>query len=279
MPYIQVDLDAVYDAQLAGRAVGIEHDVMLGRLNFLWAYCYKHKTDAVSRVVLSGIFPGLSDALLEALVAFRFIEPIGADGKLFRIRGAGRYVKARIARSNSGHAHKGNLIPGGRHVMRSKGHPRGSREEPQSEFAILSGLDPISNIQDPKSNIPLTTAGTEKPEPADACESSPPPTDKSDKTPRPSDVLCADFLEITGKPYVWQGAKDGVALAELCKSVPFDEVHRRWRIGLRADGWPHVATISQLKSKFNDLGAYSPIKKRDWRAQVQEEMNPADASF
>ncbi|GMV19066.1 MAG: hypothetical protein AMXMBFR56_72900 [Polyangiaceae bacterium] len=70
-----------------------------------------------------------------------------------------------------------------------------------------------------------------------------------------SDVLCATFHEVIGSEYVWQGAKDGVALAELLKSVTPPEVDARWRVGLQAPAtaWASCRTVAQLRSKWNDL--------------------------
>lgn len=61
------------------------------------------------------------------------------------------------------------------------------------------------------------------------------------------------FLQETGKAYVWQGAKDGVAFAALAKAETADEILARWRAGLRETNWLHVATVAQLRGKWNDL--------------------------
>jgi len=72
---------------------------------------------------------------------------------------------------------------------------------------------------------------------------------------RDSDLLKADFKEVTGHEYVWAGAKDGVALAELKKSATIEEIRARWRKGLAEpiEEWASCRTVAQLRSKFNDL--------------------------
>lgn len=68
-------------------------------------------------------------------------------------------------------------------------------------------------------------------------------------------ALCADFLEIVGSKYAFNGAKDGAAVKWLLQQAPLDEVRRRWRIGLRmpSDKWGSVRSIAQLRSRWNDL--------------------------
>lgn len=72
---------------------------------------------------------------------------------------------------------------------------------------------------------------------------------------RDSDLLCEDFKATTGSAYLWQGAKDGVALAELLKAATLEEVRTRWRRGLKAnpDDWASCRTVAQLRQKWNDL--------------------------
>lgn len=71
----------------------------------------------------------------------------------------------------------------------------------------------------------------------------------------PAALLCADFLDVIGAKYAFNGAKDGAALKWLLQQAPIDEVRRRWRIGLRmpSDRWGSTRTIAQLRSKWNDL--------------------------
>ncbi len=76
--------------------------------------------------------------------------------------------------------------------------------------------------------------------------------------PRETDFLKADFLLVTGKEYKFQGAKDGVAFAELRKTEAMGEIRIRWIRGLRATGWHHVASVAQLLSKWNDLAVDPP---------------------
>jgi hypothetical protein len=76
------------------------------------------------------------------------------------------------------------------------------------------------------------------------------------KKPAPaseSDRLMADFQEVIGTRYQFNGAKDGVALSSLLKTETIDEISARWRRGLVSEGWLGVRTIAQLRSKWNDL--------------------------
>lgn len=74
-------------------------------------------------------------------------------------------------------------------------------------------------------------------------------------TPRDSDLLCEDFKAATGVAYVWQGAKDGTALARLKASATLEEIRGRWKAGLRvpSDEWASCRTVAQLAMKWNDL--------------------------
>ena len=73
--------------------------------------------------------------------------------------------------------------------------------------------------------------------------------------PRDSDLLVYDFKLVTGSDYRWNGAKDGVALADLLKTSTLDEVRARWRRGLEApaNAWASCRTVAQLRQKWNDL--------------------------
>lgn len=84
----------------------------------------------------------------------------------------------------------------------------------------------------------------------------PPRREKSDKRPRDSDLLVQDFKAVTGSDYLWQGAKDGTALAALLRVASLEEVRNRWRRGLSAPtaSWASCRTVAQLRSKWNDLG-------------------------
>lgn len=91
--------------------------------------------------------------------------------------------------------------------------------------------------------------------------------------PRESDALCADFLELVGKKYAWQGAKDGAAFARLRKEFSFEEIRERWRKGLQASGWQQVRTVAQLLSKWNDLAGDLDTGKADWLKKRNSEQN------
>ena len=79
--------------------------------------------------------------------------------------------------------------------------------------------------------------------------------------PRDSDLLILDFETETGRKYLWGGARDGVALAELLKIATIDEIRAKWVAGLRtpATAFDSVRTVSELRGKWNRV---TPITTR-----------------
>jgi hypothetical protein len=76
-----------------------------------------------------------------------------------------------------------------------------------------------------------------------------------------SDALCSDFSEHrAGNKYDFTGPKDGTALTRLMKKASPEEIRRRWRIGLMADGYFRTSSIAALDSKWNDLAVPNPVK-------------------
>lgn len=86
--------------------------------------------------------------------------------------------------------------------------------------------------------------------------SRPPESPEADKPSKDSDLLVADFKAVVGSDYLWQGAKDGTALAALLKAASIGEVRNRWRRGLSAPAasWASCRTVAELRSKWNHLG-------------------------
>ena len=242
MSHIAVDLKVIeVHAPAVARVMEEPVAVTLGGLSLLWHRCWSTQQDTISRIGLGGIF-GMEriDLRIEALADAGFLEPL-AEG--FRVRGAQKYLRIRQGNSKGGKAASGNLKRGTRKAGREPEgepgtEPGGSREVSRDQAGegprLIAGSTPSTEHRAPNT---ITTKST-----------APAP-----RAPRDSDLLCADFESLTGSPYGWNGAKDGVALAWCLKQAPLEEVRARWRRGLAADGWLLVRTVAQLRSKWNDL--------------------------
>jgi hypothetical protein len=142
MPYIAFDLDALNRVPNASRACGLPEERITHGLLHLWAYCFREKTDKVSRIHLLGFF-GAEAA--DALAAFGFLEK---DGDIFRVRGCDRYLRLREGWSKGGKASKGNLKRGkvrsspARAGTKPGGEPESSRSEAGSAAGENSRLRP-----------------------------------------------------------------------------------------------------------------------------------------
>lgn len=234
MTYLAFELDALNIVPNVAAASGLTAPEVSHGLLQLWAWCFRSESDRVQGVHLAGFFGGRDAA--PALVAFGFLEP---EGDVFRVRGAARYLRIKEGRRKGGRAAKKNLIPGG---PKAGGMPRGKpRPEPRVSRAQAE--------QDPRLDLGLSPSTEHRA-----------PNEKKGAGTRPSDLLVADFKAATGSDYLWQDAKDGVALAALLKGFPLDEVRARWRRALRLPGdeWERCRTVAQLRSKWNDLAGEAP---------------------
>lgn len=257
MSYIAFDLDALNRAPAAARAAGVREEDIIAGLVRLWAWCFREKVARVDADQVRGHFGA---DVARALVAFGFLE---ADGSGWRVKGAERYLRITEARSEGGKKASGNLKKG------TKKPPR----QPEIQPGALPGSIPA-----PAGDQPGTTPGS-APALTPTTDDLAPSTESkrlapAPRSPRDSDLLCADFLELTGSPYGWNGAKDGTALAWLVKQAPIEEVRARWRRGLAADGWLLVRNVAQLRSKWNDLapGNTGPrvVRNADFTDSISE---------
>jgi len=223
--FIAVDLKVIEGlAGSVARASGTSEDAVLAGLLRTWHRCWSDEIDILSAVELAGLFSAPDQPLLaSALESFGFIEPV-ENGS--RIRGAARYLRLKESRR------RGATLTNEKRALE-----RRSKATLSDAPATL-----LSDALSPSHRV------TEKKKPA------------SQESKRNSDLLAADFKAAVGSEYLWNGAKDGVALAELLKASDIEEVRRRWRIGLKASGWSHVATVAQLRSKWNDLASEQPAK-------------------
>src|SRR3954464_10548079 len=99
MPFLQVELDAIKEAQGVSGATGINLAQVLGGLNLLWAHCWQKRTEIVEPVQLAGFFfaPGVN--LVEPMIAFGFLDRL-SDGSL-RVKGAEKYLRISQAQSDA----------------------------------------------------------------------------------------------------------------------------------------------------------------------------------
>ncbi len=227
MSYIAFDLDALNVARDVGAAAGIPEERVTHGLLRMWAWCFREKTEHVTATHVRGFFG--ADAVA-SLVAFGFLATAEgfdcAPETTFRVRGAERYLRISEARRRG--AEKTNAAKRERAVKRRSSVAQASLKS-VIERALPDALTP----------------STEHRAPLEA------------SAPRESDRLCADFAEVVGSKYAWQGAKDGTALAHLLTLASIDEVSKRWRSGLKAPAtdWASCRTVAQLRSKWNDLAA------------------------
>lgn len=228
MPYIAFDLDALNTVPTLANATGLKPAEVSHGLLTMWAYCFREEVASVTGIHIKGFF---GCDCTDALLAFGFLE---RDGEGYRVCGADRYLKVRQAQREGGKK--------GRKLSSSK---VGTLK---STLKSTSGSTSRSTSGSTSRSEQALTPNTEH----RIVEAS---------VPRDSDALCQDFKDIMGTNYVWQGAKDGVALAELRKSFSLEEIRVRWQRGLRApaDTWASCRTVAQLRLKVNDL-ATAPAK-------------------
>ena len=163
MAYVQADLDGMKRAQSAAGLLKIPPPQVMGGLTFMWSHCRLDHVDRVSRIQVEGFFWSSEPRLVEALVAFGFLEPAGEDA--WRVKGLDRYnpisEAEREARRKGGLAAKGNLrrgtAAGGTQVPLPGCQPGPAGDFPGSASRGFSRLTPapLSEIRDPRSEIRL----------------------------------------------------------------------------------------------------------------------------
>lgn len=90
-------------------------------------------------------------------------------------------------------------------------------------------------------------------------ESEPQPKPKKPKTipdtphAKTIEACVLAFQELTGSKYMFSAAKDGAAVKEMLAHFPPEEILKRWRIGIQAQGYLHTANLASLRAKFNEL--------------------------
>jgi hypothetical protein len=242
--YIAFDLDALNVVPDVAAACGLPAGEVAHGLLKLWAWCFREKTDLVTSTHLAGFFSGKPAGA--ALEAFGFLHQ---EDQKWRVRGASRYLRISEVRSAGGKA----------------------RSSAAGRSAGRFTSKPPAPDQQATSSEPALTPTTDDRAPT---------TESKKRAPRETDALVGDFLELTGKAYVWADAKDGVAFARLRREVSLEEIRARWRLGLKSnDKWLGVRTVAQLASKWNDLAQAqvdlkAPAPVADWTNATHGEIDP-----
>lgn len=274
LPFTQVDRAVKAKAAVLASAIGINYQQALGSLIEFWDLngdpreIEKLVANDVHEVVLDGREVALrfkiasgQDVDVQVLTRTGFLEPIGDR---FRVRGMSRYFKpvekrimrrklgsiAGLASAESRKTKYGSAQPGVVLVDQIPTKPEPNLEPTPNQ----TRTKPEPNAE-PKGNLEDRGQRTE------SLKTAP----KQPARDRDSDLLKADFKEVTGHDYLWNGAKDGVALAALKKTATIEEIRARWRGGLKvpASDWASCRTIAQLRSKFNDLVSSASKPKHD----------------
>lgn len=269
LPFTQVDRAVKAKAAVLASAIGINYQQALGSLIEFWDLngdpreLEKLVANDVHEVVLDGPEVALRFKIasgqnvdVQVLTRTGFLEPIGDR---FRVRGMSRYfrpVEKRIMRRRLGsigglasaEARKtknGSARPGAFLVDQPA-----TNAEPTSEANAKQTRSKPEPNAEPNGNPEVRGQRSYK---------------KQIAPDRDSDLLKADFKEVTGHEYFWAGAKDGVALAKLRETESLEEIRARWRIGLAApaSAWASCRTVAQLRAKFNDLVPASKPKQVD----------------
>jgi hypothetical protein len=275
LPYVQVDRAVKPKAALLANALGVTTQHALGSLVEWWELCGDpRELEDIVRATPPGAEPAVvldpEDAAARFLLASgKPIEPVTlvrlgllepAEQGRYRVRGMSRYfapvkhrIQARQAAKAGGLARAGAPRIGGRFAapdtVTGAGAPAGA-----SAGDLQPPLQPPTS-RPPADDQPRTSRRSRRePALADIGQRS---SSKTPVAPRDSDALCGAFKALTGQDYLWQGAADGVALAELLKVAPLAEVLVRWRRGLEGDPdeWASCRTVTQLRRKWNDLAA------------------------
>lgn len=260
--YIAFDLDALNVARDVGNACGLDEAHVTHGLLRMWSWCFRSKTDLVESDHIKGFF-GV-DAC-GALTAFGFLSPAG---EAFRVRGADRYLRISEARRLGGLNSRKNLKqfapkkPVSRRASRASA-PGAAGLKAEVQPGLSSGSTPALTP-----NTEHRTPNTSLKPRADSKNESSPVSEKPTQLAL-SDKLIAEFKSATGKPYRFLEA-DGVQLAKLRKTEADEEILRRWRIGLRSEGFYLTESIAQLAAKWNSLATEKGPKGKPRRADITQ---------
>lgn len=228
MSYIALDVKFLEtEAPAIARASRSTEDRVVAGHARLWKLCWTTKRSEVSRVDLAGSFgPDGLEELISAAEAFTLTRV--KDAETWVVRGVEKYLRISAARAEAGR-------------KRAASAPR---------LAGRLTSKPPASAGGATSKQPALTPSTEHRAPSTEKDIAP-----AAQPPRESDLLLEDFKAATGSAYLWAGARDGKAFAQLRKVASIQEIRARWRRGLSIaeSEWTSVRTVAQLAMKWNDL--------------------------
>lgn len=266
MPFVQAELDGIKDAQSAAGIVALPPPQVVGGLTLMWNHCRMKRIDVVSQIQVEGFFCSTAPRLIEALVAFNFLEPAGKDR--WRVKGLNRYDQLseaeREARRKGGLAARGNLRRGNvqpGQPSQSPGWQPG--DSPAAPGSALPGKDRLAPAALPDTRDPIPDTRKKSPSPSARAASG-----KSAKEPtqrqRDVETVYQSWRTILGKPDLpcagaWFGLvggrlKEGATVDQLCRVPLGAKVDaRRWPERKAQDGPEFLFGDMTCVSKFLDL--------------------------
>lgn len=159
MSHIQVELKVIeVHAPAVARTMGEPVALTIGGLTLLWHRCWSTKTSTITRIGLGGVF-GMDrlDLRIEAMIDAGFLE---ADADVFRVCGAGKYLRIREGNSKGGKAASGNLKRGGNKPgMSREGAGGGAGDKPGEVPGSLPALTPSTEHRAPNTEHRKAAAG------------------------------------------------------------------------------------------------------------------------
>lgn len=291
LPYVQVDRAVKPKAALLAQHLGVTTQHALGSLVEFWDLCGDPRD--LERIVgdtPEGVEPAVlldadtlalrfrlasgHDCPAAVLVALGVAAPVGAA---FRVRGMSRYFEpivrrlgARRAASVGGkrsaearRATHGTAQPGSAVASESAQATPEARPKRTPKRA-RSGAEAESKPSGQRSAVSGQLQEREKALAPVELVLEPVPDEEEHARQRAAmlEAFCSEFVGVTGREYVSEGAKDEVALKALvAQGVTPEDVALRIHRGLllRARGeFPGVASLAQLRARWNDLA--TPVR-------------------
>lgn len=276
MPYLQVELDAINCVDDVARAAKVDGGAIAYGLLRMWTWGFRAKSSTVTDTGIAGFFGQSSEALIDGLVTFGFLEPLPEGG--YRIRGSSRYLsqsKAGKVRASQATRSGGKFEASDRpasHQRQPATNQRPTSDSPaahQPETSDPPATDqphqsPNTNHQSPlKAFAGMTPAGA--PEALELTAPTDQPTHPKKPKATPTDPrlgplterLAREYEEARGVPYAHGGAKDTQALKSLLPLGDDDEISARWQWAIKQPitAWCCVSSFAQLRHKWNDIAA------------------------
>lgn len=159
--HIQVELDALNNAHTVAVSAGIGPEKVVYGLNMMWAFCFRSKSQHVSKAQLRGFFG--SDAVVGPLEDFGFVA---VDGDRFRVKGTDRYKSISEKRSEAGKTGRAKQLAeratGHAEDTIASGQTRANAVLPASARAIAQHLPEGARANDSKNTVCPPVAGQKR---------------------------------------------------------------------------------------------------------------------